>query len=232
MYGGNTVFKNGTSGAALFSSAYSNGHGFGISTDNFSRCITTFTARLCISNTWINDKDEYLVPNTAHEKWSEFEADSLAYSLFNSSSNQSSLRRIDYKGNTYDIHNQFFWMTKADMMQLASDAHNDFIYDDAKTDTDRHVCTILPSRLPAMSPEAKAVLDKATEMVRRSVKYRELYNDEHPECHINTWDAGYYQLKGLWQQYLADDFKELRALYKALEQKLVPMVYELGFLRK
>ena len=123
-------------------------------------------------------------------------------------------------------------MTKAEMMQLAADCNNDAVYDDARTDTDRHMAGVLATMGGRLSPEAKAVLDKATEMVRRSVKYRELYNDEHPECHINTWDAGYYQLKGLWQQYLADDFKELRALYKALEQKLIPMVYELGFLRK
>lgn len=227
----NNIAKNSTN-VGMFSSAFSGANGFGINADNFTRCTALFTARKCIQNTWANHNDEYMVPNTAHEKWEEFEADSLVYSLFNAKSNQSSLRHITYKGNTYDIRNQFFWMTKAEMMQLAADCNNDAVYDDARTDTDRHMAGVLAAMGGRLSPEAKAVLDKATEMVRKSVKYRELYNDEHPECHINTWDAGYYQLKGLWQQYLADDFKELRALYKALEQRLIPMVYELGFLRK
>ena len=227
----NAIYKN-ASGTAFFSKASTRPNNIGINADNFTKCTALFTARKSLPRDWMNGKDEYMVPDTTHEKWDEFEADSLVYSLFNTSSNQSSLRHITYKGNTYDIRNQFFWMTKAEMMQLAGDCNNDAMYDDARTDTDRHMAGVLAAMGGRLSPEAKAVLDKATEMVRKSVKYRELYNDEHPECHINAWDAGYYQLKGLWQQYLADDFKELRALYKALEQRLIPMVYELGFLRK
>ena len=121
-------------------------------------------------------------------------------------------------------------MSKSKMMELAEENSNDVVYDDARTSDERHVCTWLQSN--ELSPEAQAVLDKATELVVKSFKYRALFNEDHPEYHINTWDAGYYQLKALWKQYLPDDFAEFKTLYKALADKMRPMVYEQGFLRK
>jgi hypothetical protein len=59
---------------------------------------------------------------------------------------------------------------------------------------------------------------------------REVFaNDEN---HLKSWDAGYAQLKLLWKQYYAEDFKEFRELYKNLEDRMRPLVYELGFLMK
>jgi hypothetical protein len=49
---------------------------------------------------------------------------------------------------------------------------------------------------------------------------------------LKSWDAGYAQLKLLWKQYYAEDFKEFRELYKNLEDRMRPLVYELGFLMK
>ena len=214
----------------MFSSAYSNGNGFGLSPDNFIRCTSLFSARKLIDNIWFNHNDEYMKPNTEHEKWSEFESDSVIYSLFNTSSNQSSLRKIEYKGKVYDIRNEFFWMSKSDIMQLAEDNSNDFAYDDARTSDERFVYTWLQSH--NLSKEAQAVLDKAIEMVKKSFKYRELFAEDNPNYQISNWDAGFYQLKALWKQYLPDDFSEFKSLYKALADKMRPMVYELGFLRK
>ena len=57
------------------------------------------------------------------------------------------------------------------------------------------------------------------------------FNDEKPEYHINTWDAGWYQIKGILNEYLKEDYKEFLELYKILEEKMRPMVYELGFLK-
>ena len=169
-------------------------------------------------------------PNTEHEKWSEFESDSVICSIFNTSSNQSSLRKIEYKGKVYDIKNEFFWMSKSDIMRLAEENSNDFAYDDARTSDERFVYTWLQNH--NLSTEAQAVLDKAIEMVKKSFKYRELFAEDNPNYQISNWDAGFYQLKALWKQYLPDDFSEFKSLYKNLTDKMRPMVYELGFLRK
>lgn len=205
-------------------------NGVPVMPSNFTRCTSLFSARKLIDGNWINDKDEYMKPNTNHEKWSEFESDSVIYSLFNTSSNQSSLRKVEYKGNMYDIKNEFFWMGKSDIMQLAEENSNDCAYDDARTSNERFVHAWLQSH--NLSKEAQAVLDKAVEMVKKSFKYRELFAEDNPNYQIDNWDAGFYQLKALWKQYLPDDFNEFKSLYKVLADKMRPMVYELGFLRK
>ena len=82
-----------------------------------------------------------------------------------------------------------------------------------------------------MTPEAQAVLDKACDIVRKTFKYRELFNEEHPEYQINNWDCGWYQIKALAKEYAKEDLEEFKKLYKTLADKMRPMVYELGFLK-
>ncbi len=81
-----------------------------------------------------------------------------------------------------------------------------------------------------LSPDAKLVLDKATELVEKSMELRQVMANE--ENHLNSWDAGYAQLKLVWKEYFQEDFKEFRQLYKNLEDRMRPLVYELGFLKK
>jgi TRAP-type mannitol/chloroaromatic compound transport system substrate-binding protein len=81
-----------------------------------------------------------------------------------------------------------------------------------------------------LSPDAKAVLDKATELVEKSIKMRMIMSND--ENHLDSWDAGYAQLKLVWKEYFSDDFKEFRQLYKNMEDRMRPLVYELGFLMK
>ena len=225
----NNVYSNITN-TFIISSCSSMGNGRTILSSNFTRCTAFFSARKLIESNWINSNDEYMKPNTEHEKWDEFESDSVVYSLFSAWSQQSSLRKVEYKGKTYDIKNGFFWMSKSDIMHLAEENSNDFAYDDARTSDERFVYTWLQSH--KLSTEAQAVLDKAIDMVKKSFKYRELFGEDNPNYQIGNWDAGFYQLKALWKQYLPDDFNEFKTLYKALADKMRPMVYELGFLRK
>lgn len=98
---------------------------------------------------------------------------------------------------------------------------------------DRNECFVFKKlQTTTLSPEAQAVLDKANELVRKSFKYRSLFNDSHPEYQCLNWDASYYQLKPIWREFLPENFKEFKELYKKLSDKMRPMVYELGFLRR
>ena len=215
--------------SALYSSCSSRAHGFSITDCNFNRCTTLFAARRLVKADWINWADEYLAPNTEHEKWNEFANDSLIYSLFESKSNQSSLRNVEYKNKKWDIKNEFFWMPKQTIEDLANTNGFTHTYNDARTSKDRYVYNKLQSI--TLSPEAQAVLDKANDIVRNTFKYRELFDSEHPEYQIMNWDCGWYQIKALAKEYAKDDYAEFVKLYKALESKMRPMVYTLGFLR-
>jgi hypothetical protein len=124
-------------------------------------------------------------------------------------------------------------MSKEEMMNLANQNNYTEMYNDARTDSDRYVHNLLfgEQRIyDQLSTEAKDVLDTATELVRLSIGMRRNFADDHN--HLNSWDAGYAQLKLLWKEYFPQQFKEFRNKYKVLEDKMRPMVYELGFLMK
>jgi len=227
--GGNNVDQNAQM-VAIFTSAYSNGNGFGINQNNFERVITLFAARKLIEKNWINSKDEYLAPDESNPDFEEFVNDSVIFSLFHSASNQSSLRNVDYKDKTWEIKNEFFWMSRKEIMVLAEENDNDECYEDAVTSQDRYVYKYLQN--VTLSSEAQAVLDAANKLVVDSFKFRQDFDADYPEYQINNWDCGYYQLKAIWSLYMREEFKKFRDLYNALADKMRPMVYELGFLKK
>ena len=119
------------------------------------------------------------------------------------------------------------------MKELADENSYDNLYNDVRTSPDRYVYKLLfgEERIyDKLSPDAKAVLDKATELVEKSMKLRQVMANN--ENHLDSWDAGYAQLKLVWKEYFKEDFQEFRQLYKNLEDRMRPLVYELGFLMK
>lgn len=218
---------------ALFTGNCSHPSGkWSITSDNFKRIMPTFSARKLIKGEWFNDKDVFLAPNENHEKFNEFVNDSVIYSLFHSSSNQSSLRQVEYKGKKWDIKNEFFWMSKNDIINLANEYGLDEVYQDACTSNERYVYNYIQEHKNEFSKEALEVLNKAIDLTIKSFKYRQLFAEEHPEYHLDkAWDCGYYQLKAIWKEYMKEEFEQFKQLYKVLSDKMRPMVYELGFLK-
>ena len=171
----------------------------------------------------LNKRKEFL----KNENYRKFLNDSLIFSMFGSG--LVSLRQIKYHDKLWDIKNEFFWMSKSEIESLANEFSNDTCYSDVHTSEDRFVYKKLQEI--TLTPEAQAVLDKACDIVRKTFKYRELFNEEHPEYQINNWDCGWYQIKALAKEYTKEDLEEFKKLYKTLADKMRPMVYELGFLK-
>jgi hypothetical protein len=218
---------------SFLSSMTSNNTGVPVISENFFKATALFASRKLIKPNWLNMKDEYFVPNENHSNYISFVLNSIVYSIFNNRSYQSSLRQVNYKKQIWDIKNQFFWMSKEEMMSLANQNNYTEMYNDARTDSDRYVHNLLfgEQRIyDQLSTEAKDVLDTATELLRLSIEMRRNFADG--TNHLNSWDAGYAQLKLLWKEYFPEQFKEFRNKYKVLEDKMRPMVYELGFLKK
>jgi hypothetical protein len=230
--GTNRVEKN-EKECAFMSSMYSGNIGVPVTSENFTKATSLFASRKSIKPNWLNMKDEYSIPNENHVLYQQFTYDSIVYSIFNNRSYQSSLRQVEYKDQLWDIKNEFFWLSVDRMKELADQNGYDELYNDARTSPDRYVHKLLFGEekiYDKLSPDAKAVLDKATELVERSMEVRQVMaNDEN---HLNSWDAGYAQLKLVCKEYFQEEFKEFRQLYKALEDRMRPLVYELGFLKK
>lgn len=209
-----------------------NGHK-AITPENFRRACDLFTVRKCIPQDWINDKDEYMKPfihpelKDAYKQWSN---DCIIYSLFNTSSQQSSLRNVSYKRKNWDIINHWFFFSEEAMKKLALKYnYDDMVRDTRNFPNDRFVFNQLKN-LP-LSKEAKAVLNKVVELTVKSFPFRQSLNAKNPEFNLQCWDAGWYQIKLILKEHLKEELVIFQKLYKELEEKLAPDVYTFMFLK-
>ena len=225
----NNVYENARR-VAILSSPSSHGCGLPILLSNYKRCTSLFTARKSIKGDWINTKDEYSAPDTSHPEYEQWNDDAIVYSLFNTSSQQSSLRDIQWKDKSWDIKNEFFWLSRQKMLEFGEKYHFDALQRDIEHDKERFIHEELQSI--ELSPDAQELLDKATELVEKTFEYRKELNRSHPEYNLQCWDAGWYQIKIILKEHLPDDLKEFSKLYKAFENRMREGVYKFGFLRE
>lgn len=229
----NCVNENNTY-VLITSSASCKGHGVSITKENFMKIVSNYAARKLISgkhSNWINIRDEYIKPDVTNSNYSEWNNDAVIYSIFSAGSQQSSLRSIEYKGNSYDIKNQFFFESRANMIQYAEDNFNNKAYADAYIGKDEAYAYNLLTNLN-LSKEANDVLQYARLIIKETYKYREEFNKNEPKYQINNWDAGWYQIKALLNEYSKEMLDKFNSYFKILENKMRPKVYELGFLIK
>ena len=221
MCPGNDVQNN---GATFINSncSYNAGGSHFITESNYEDCVSVLAARNLISTNWVIDKDEYMQPNENAPEYKQYVKNAIVYTIFG---NQKS-----YRGENV-CNNEFFWISKQEMLDLAEEYNNDYTYEDALNSEERFVYLKLQEIKDDLSPEAKAVLDKATDLVKSSFKYREMFNESHPEYQINNWDAGWYQIKALLKEFMPNELKTFRTLHKQLGDKIRQQVYELGFLK-
>ena len=202
-----------------------------VNSKTFLKCVSIFAARKSVKGNWINDKDEYLVPDTEHPDYEQWNNDAIVYSLFNNSSQQSSLRNVMYKDKKWDIVNNFFFMSNDEMKELADNNGHNLMYQDTKTfGDDRYVYSLLEET--TLSEDAQDVLDTARELVRKTFNMRKVYSENNPKYHLNSWDAGYAQIKNLWKEYFPEDLKVFRDKYKEFENRMRIGVYKFKFLKK
>lgn len=201
---------------------------------NIDRIIASFVARKSIEATWINNNDEYRVPSEevqSSDKYKQFVNDAYIYSITHIHSFQTSMRNIKNFDNTYfNIFNHFFYMSNEEMKELADKYNFREMYDDAdEFYEDRFIYKKL-SELN-LSPDAKEILEGLRTFTINSMKYRELAHQEDEKYHLNTWDAGWYQIRmGILKKYMPTELKEFMVKFKQFENRLRPMVYEFGFL--
>ena len=115
------------------------------------------------------------------------------------------------------------------MIQLAEENYFDILENDARLDNDRYVYTLLKDI--NLSPDAKEVLEKSKELVRKSFKARKILSENKPEYHLHAWDAGWYQTKLVLKDFYKNDLDEFSKLYKKFENRMREGVYKFGFLK-
>ena len=226
FYNDTNYIKKNIQGAALFSSAFNKGLGCSITEGNIRRVMALFTARRThIHPKWYNALDEYIVPDENQEGYQEWNNDCFIYSIFNNKGFHSSMRDVDYREKRWNIYNEFFWISKEKLRELGYEK----ILLDVEGQEDRFMYKHLKEL--KLSPLAREVLNSANKLFEYTFEARESFARDNPQYHLDSWDAGYTQLKWLWKRKFKPKFKEFRKLYGELEKVLKPKVYEFGFLK-
>ena len=207
---------------ALFSSAFSDGHGFYLTPQNLWQAAVIFSVRRLIKPTWLNDRDQFLQPSEPLTP--AFKIDCLIWMLFNGSNLTASANDLAWDGQQWSIVNHFIPFTEVDVGAKGR-FESAFMVDYLKD--------------KKLSAEAQAVMAAgrhvwcdyhATQFER---KIREEYK-------LNRPDVGWYQIRKALETAgksegnvggMPYDFSPFKTAYEALSDKLRPMVYELGFLK-
>lgn len=207
----------------LTSLPHSHGHGFNILPENIDRVVSTFTARKLVENQWYNTRDCYMVPNESSPEYAEWQKDCYIFSMFHPASNQTSIKGV-VDGEAYEFANQLFPFTKKETYELLG-----YDWKQNSKDDSRYIRS--SGKLDSLTEEGQKVLDDFKACLTASAKARPEYYKAHPELQVNRWDAGWRQLKGLFEEACPAEINKLKEDFKTLKDKMLPMVYSLGFLR-
>ncbi len=190
-----------------------------------------FSVRKCIAPTWLNDRDQFLYPRDGWQTDTEFQNNSLTFTLFSNN--------IQSQYGT----NHWIPFTEAEVnAQSLFESHfmTDFMAGRLALDEKKgnegslfQAQSFVPTAPLVFSPEATAVFDAGRELWR--------YYHAQPDANPN---ASYYDIRAYFQgrndkgkmNAKSDDAEYMRLLgnlkeaMEALRQRIVPKVYEYGFL--
>ncbi len=215
-------------GVGFFSLGYINAHGRDVTRENLERIGVTFSVRRSVrinrsqeGHLWIYDKDTFKRPPEI-TLTDEFIADCIVCSLFDSQSNQTSLRNYEYNGKTYRVENEFFPFSIGFINQLAVEHNNLDIQADLQGDGERFVYTWLQEHGDHLSPEASELLNLAGQLYRETFPYRDEYTKMQPRFQTNSWDAGFAQIARLafGNDRINDEFLVLKEQFYAARAQL------------
>lgn len=203
----------------IVSSGYGSAGTIFTTTKNLWQISVVFAIRGLIKPTWLNDRDQFLQPTEPLND--EFKSDCLVWMLFNGSNLTASANNLEWNGKQWSIVNHFIPFTEEEV-----GAHDRF-------ESDFMVRYMADKKF---SDEAKTVLAEGKKLWQAYFAHTDVHSVRE-ELKLNRPDVGWYQIrKALQARNASGDFPPVsvaafEAAYKALTEKLQPMVYELGFLK-
>ncbi len=200
---------------SILSAPYVSAGALSITAENFEQAMIIHMVRRLPKATWLNDRDQFMQP--IEKLPPEFVTDAVIWSLFAPSNQTASLRNVEYEGEVYQIRNNFypFMLSEVQRWECSSPEIRMQL---ALAREDRFATLWI--RNHELSIEARAILNSGREIYKRF--YAELERLDIARWKIENWDAGWYQVRMSLDAKLS---------LEALSAKLLPQIYELGFLR-
>ncbi len=219
MCTGTSDVQNAAKYTFILSSTAGRGHGVFVNSDNLWQASILFSVQRLVNPTWLNDRDQFLQPTG--ELTEEFKSDCLVWMLFNGSNLTASADGLEWNDRTGSIVNHFIPFTEAEV-GARDRFESDFMVQYMADKT--------------FGSEAQAVLDEGRKLWQAYFAQTDV-RTVRDELKLNRADVGWYQVRKALQarnasgDFVPVSFAAFDKAYKALTEKLVPMVYELGFLR-
>ena len=203
---------------AILSSGFSSGRGYYVNSENLLETAVIYAVRRVVKKTWLNDKDQFLIPEEIPR---EFMEDCLIWMLFNGNNLTAGADKLEWNGRNWSIVNHFIPFSEQDLgapSRFESDFMNQFL------------STI------KFSDESKSVLEAGLELWKAFFQHvdNKIVRDE---LKLNRADVGWYQIRqALKLRNSSSDFPPVSFdtfdnAYQVLSDKLNPQVFSLGFLR-
>ena len=203
--------------------------------DNLFVFCIYFSVRKCIASTWLNDRDQFLYPRDGWQTDTEFQNNCLTFTLFSNTiqSAYGTNHWIPFTEEEVNAQSRFTSHFMTDFMAGKLAKHQ---LPDQSTTSLRELGaekSFVPTEPLVFSPEAIAVFDAGRELWRYyhaqpnanpNASYydiREHFQGRNEKGRMNptSKDAEYNRLLG-----------NLKTAMEALRLKIVPKVYEYGFL--
>ncbi len=203
--------------------------------DNLFVFCIYFSVRKCIASTWLNDRDQFLYPRDGWQTDTEFQNNCLTFTLFSNTiqSAYGTNHWIPFTEEEVNAQSRFTSHFMTDFMAGKLAKHQ---IPDQSTTSLRELGaekSFVPTKPLVFSPEAIAVFDAG----------RELWRYYHAQPNANP-NASYYDIREYFQQRnkkgrmnpTSKDaeynrlLSNLKTAMEALRLKIVPKVYEYGFL--
>lgn len=213
--------QNAGQATALFSSTCKIGHKGTcfVTPENLWQVAVVFTVRQIVRHFWKNHNDQFLIPNKKLDKL--FINDCLIWTLFAGKNLTASADGLIYDNHEYSVTNHFIPFTETEVNaseRFESDFMTEYMAD------------------KIFSQEALAVLDEGRKIYQEYFAHSFNYKIRE-EYKLNRSDVGWYQirmaLKALNEsgECIPVCFTPFEQAYKNLSEKLLPQVWEYGFLK-
>ena len=219
LYSNSNDVQHAQMNTILLSSGYGSARGYFINAENVWQIAIIFSVRRLIKPTWLNDRDQFLQPTGVLTE--EFKSDCLIWMLFNGSNLTASANDLEWNDKKWSIVNHFIPFTEEEVgspERFESDFMVEYLAD------------------KKLSAEAKAVLAAGKKLWKAYFENTDVHSVRE-ELKLNRPDVGWYQIRNALKKrnesgdFAPVNFKPFEEAYKALTEKLQPMVYELGFLK-
>lgn len=199
---------------------------FSVISENFEKAVTLYAVRKIPKPTWLNDRNQFLVPQIEPSK--EFVSDCIIWSLFSNSNQTTALKNVLYLGGTYQIINNFYPFLIKDIKEWEI-KDSDFKQQISK-DENRFVANWISKN--NLSKEAICVMENAVRVYK--IFYSNLNQMATHKFKIETWDVGWYQIRRCLAEHnlATTELKELNNANDNLAKKILPLIEEYGFLDK